>query len=296
MTVREALDGAARQLEQAGVANGRGEAEMLLGRLLHAPRAGVYLRGGEEFDTGLARTLGLWLLRRAAGEPVQYILGEAAYRDLVLEVGPGVFIPRPETELLVDEALRFLAGIEHPRVLECCAGSGAIGLAIAAERPDATVVLTELSPRAIAYAARNRARAAAAVPGLDGRVRLVLGDLASALEGPFDALVANPPYVAESERPELPREVLDHEPGLALFAADSGLAAIVRLIDDGARVVRPGGLVALELGEGQGDTVRTRFLAHGGYDEVRIELDLAGRTRMALARRRATPDAQGRMR
>jgi release factor glutamine methyltransferase len=155
------------------------------------------------------------------------------------------------------------------------------------------VVMTELSPRAIAFAARNRARLG---PEPAARAHLVLGDLAGAVRGPFDALIANPPYVAESERAELPREVLDHEPGLALFAAGEGLALIVRLIDDGARVVRPGGLVALELGEGQGDTVRARFLAHGAYEEVRIELDLAGRTRMALARRRATPDAQGRMR
>ncbi len=293
MTVREALDGAARQLEQAGLANGRGEAEMLLGRLLDAPRAAVYLRGGEELDTGLARTLGLWLLRRAGGEPIQYIAGEAAYRDLVLEVGPGVFIPRPETELLVDETLAFLESVDRPRVLECCTGSGAIGLALASERPDATVVMTELSPRAMAFAARNRARLPA---GAAGRAHLVLSDLATAVRGPFDALIANPPYVAESERPLLPRDVLDHEPGLALFAPDDGLAAIVRLVEDGARVVRPGGLVALELGEGQGDTVRARFLAHGGYEDARIVLDLAGRARMALARRKVSPDAQGRTR
>ncbi|MEP7029055.1 MAG: peptide chain release factor N(5)-glutamine methyltransferase [Candidatus Eisenbacteria bacterium] len=293
MTVREALDGAARQLDQAGLANGRGEAEMLLGRLLDTPRAGLYLRGDEEFDTGLARTLGLWLLRRAGGEPVQYIVGEAAYRDLVLEVGPGVFIPRPETELLVDETLRFLEGVEGARVLECCTGSGAIGLALASERADLTVVMTELSPRAIVFAARNRARLA---PPAAARAHLVLGDLASALRGPFDALIANPPYVAEAERALLPRDVLDHEPGLALFAPEDGLAAILRLVDDGARVVRPGGLVALELGEEQGDTVRARFLAHPAYEDARIVLDLAGRARMALARRRFSPDVQGRAR
>jgi len=291
MTVREALDGAARQLEQAGVANGRGEAEMLLGRLLGAARAQLYLRGPEECDTAAARTLGLWILRRAGGEPVQYIVGEAAYRDLVLEVGPGVFIPRPETELLVDETLKFLEGLERPRVLECCTGSGAIGFAVASERPDALVVLTELSPRAMAYAARNRARLGAEIAR---RAHLVLSDLATAVRGPFDALIANPPYVAESERPLLPRDVLDHEPGLALFAADDGLAQVVRLIEDGARVVRPGGLVALELGEGQGDTVRARFLANAAYEDARIVLDLAGRDRMAIARRAASLDVQGR--
>ncbi len=291
MTVREALDGAARQLGQAGVANGRGEAELLLGRLLHSSRADLYLRDRDEFDTGAARTLALWLLRRAGGEPVQYIVGEAAYRDLVLEVGPGVFIPRPETELLVEETLAFLKDVARPRVLECCTGSGAIGLAIATERPDATVVMTELSPRAIAFAARNRARLSS---GDRDRTHLVLGDLADALIGPFDALVANPPYVAESERPLLPREVLDHEPELALFAPDGGLAAVHRLIEQGARVVRPGGLVALELGEGQGDTVEARILEHPAYEPARLRLDLAGRTRMALARRRSSPGVQGR--
>jgi release factor glutamine methyltransferase len=281
VTVREALDGAAQQLAALGIANGRGEAELLLGRLLDAPRAELYLRGAEPFDTGSARTLGLWLLRRQGGEPIQYITGEAAYRELVLAVGPGCFIPRPETELLVDEALAFLRDVARPRVLEVCTGSGAIGLALAQERADATLVLTELSPRALAYAAQNRARQGDAVAA---RVRLVRADLADPIRGPFDALLANPPYVAERERDLLPRDVLDHEPGLALFAAEDGLAAIRRLVDDAPRLVRPGGLVALELGEGQGDTVRERFRAHGAYDDVRIRLDLAGRARMALAR------------
>ena len=280
MTVREALEGAARQLAQAGIANGRGEAEMLLGRLLSCPRTELYLRDSEEFDTGAARTLGLWLLRRAGGEPVQYVLGEAAYRNLVLEVGPGVFIPRPETELLVDETLGFLQGVERPRVLECCTGSGAIGLALASERADAHIVMTELSPRALAFAARNRVRV-----GVEARTALVRCDLATAVRGPFDAVIANPPYVAESERDLLPRDVLDHEPSMALFAPGDGLQALFRLIDEGARLLRPGGLLALELGEGQGDTVRARILEHPAYEDARVRLDLAGRTRMALARR-----------
>ncbi|MGH7726267.1 MAG: peptide chain release factor N(5)-glutamine methyltransferase, partial [Candidatus Eiseniibacteriota bacterium] len=279
---RQALDGAASELEQAGIANGRGEAEILLGRLLGAGRAQLYLAAGDPFDTGSARTLALWLLRRRAGEPIQYIVGEAAYRNLVLEVGPGCFIPRPETELLVDEVLAFLAERQgaRPRVLECCTGSGAIGLAIAGERPDAVVVATELSPRALAFAARNRERI-----DRNARFHLVHGDLATALRGPFDVLVANPPYVAESERPILPREVLDHEPEMALFAREEGLAAIVRLIEDGARLLSSGGLLALELGESQGEAVRARLEAHPAYDQVRIRLDLAGKSRMALARR-----------
>ena len=151
MNLRQALDGVARQLAKPGEHDGRGEAEILLGRLLSTGRADLYLHGGDEFDTGAARTLALWILRRQGGEPLQYITGEAAYRDLVLEVGPGVFIPRPETELLVDVALAFLqarfgapgAGAA-PRVLECCTGSGALALAVAVERPDAVVIATEL--------------------------------------------------------------------------------------------------------------------------------------------------------
>lgn len=287
MTLRQALDGAARELAAAGN-DGRGEAEILLGRLLSLSRAELHLRGGEPFDTGAARTLALWILRRQGGEPLQYIVGEAAYRDLVLEVGPGVFIPRPETELLVDEVLAFLrdsrprgAGAP-PRVLECCTGSGAIALSVALERPDAIVVATELSPRALAYAARNRARLE---PAVATRVHLVHGDLATALAGPFDVLLANPPYIAESERADLPRDVLDHEPHLALFAAKGGLAVIERLVDDGARVIAPGGLLALELGAGQGDTALDMVAADPRWVEPRVKKDLAGRARMVLARR-----------
>jgi len=286
MTLRQALEGAARQLASAGKDgnDGRGEAELLLGRLVSATRAELYLRGDEPFDTGAARTLAAWILRRQAGEPLQYIVGEAAYRDLVLEVGPGVFIPRPETELLVDETLAFLREREvpAPRLLEVGTGSGAIALALAGERPDATVVATELSPRALAFAARNRARQPLAVAS---RVHLVHGDLATALKGPFDALVSNPPYIAESERPELPRDVLDHEPHLALFAAREGMAVVARLIDDGARVVAPLGLLALELGSGQGDTALTLLAADPRWTAGRVQRDLAGRARMLLARR-----------
>ena len=289
MNLRQALDGVARQLAKPGEHDGRGEAEILLGRLLSTGRADLYLHGGDEFDTGAARTLALWILRRQGGEPLQYITGEAAYRDLVLEVGPGVFIPRPETELLVDVALAFLqarfgapgAGAA-PRVLECCTGSGALALAVAVERPDAVVIATELSPRALAFAGRNRARL---TPAEAARVHLVHGDLATALRGPFDALLANPPYIAESERADLPGDVLDHEPHLALFAAHGGMAIIERLISEGAALVAPGGLLALELGAGQGDTARTRLATDPRWVGGEVRKDLAGRARMLLARR-----------
>ncbi len=286
MTVRQALDGAARELARAGEHDGRGEAELLLGRLLSTGRADLYLRGDVEFDTGTARTLALWILRRQGGEPLQYITGEAAYRDLVLAVGPGVFIPRPETELLVDVALAFLrerpAGAPPPRVLECCTGSGAIALAVACERPDAFVVATELSPRALAFAARNRA---ALAPAEAARVHLVHGDLATALAGRFDVLIANPPYIAESERADLPGDVLDHEPHLALFAAHEGMAIVERLIDEGVDRVAPGGLLALELGAAQGDTALTRLAADPRWIGGEVRKDLAGRSRMLIARR-----------
>jgi release factor glutamine methyltransferase len=290
VNLRQALEGAERQLTAAGLENGRGEAEQLLGRLVLATRGELYLRGDEPFDTGAARTLASWILRRQAGEPLQYVLGEAAYSDLVLEVGPGVFIPRPETELLVDQALAFLRGRptagRAPQVLECCTGSGAIALSVAAEHPEAIVVATELSPRALAYAARNRARMA---PAVAARVHLVHGDLGTALGGPFDVLLANPPYIAESERAELPRDVLDHEPHLALFAAKDGMAVIERLVDDGARLLAPGGLLALELGAGQGDTALHVLAADPRWTAARVQNDLAGRARMALARRAEAP-------
>lgn len=217
--------------------------------------------------------------RRAAGEPLQYITGLAGFRFLELQVGPGVFIPRPETELVVERALARL-----PRdgiVADLCTGSGAIALSIASERPDAAVYATELSPDAFRWAERNRA-----ATGID--VVIAQGDLFSALpedlRGRLDVVVSNPPYVPPSERRLLPRDVVDHEPPIALFAEGDGLEVIRRLIAEGLEWLKPGGWLVLEIGETQGESI-TRLLGSSGYEDVAVHLDHSDRERIAEGRR-----------
>lgn len=216
--------------------------------------------------------------RRLAGEPLQYVLGTAAFRRLELKVGPGVFIPRPETELVAGRALARL-----PRggvLVDVCTGSGAIALSVADERPDARVVATELSPAASQWAGSNR-------DALGLRVELRRGDLfeplPSELAGRVDVVVSNPPYVDPGERPMLPRDVVDHEPPEGLFAPGEGTSVISRIASGAPAWLRPDGWLVLEMGETQGNAVRGILETHGFADVV-VAPDLAGRDRIAEAR------------
>ncbi|MFN2589118.1 MAG: peptide chain release factor N(5)-glutamine methyltransferase [Actinomycetota bacterium] len=216
--------------------------------------------------------------RRAAGEPLQYVLGTAAFRRLELRVGPGVFIPRPETELVAERAMELLP----PRgiLVDLCTGSGAIALSVADERRDARVIATEVAPAAVRWATENR-RAS----GL--RVELLVGDLFEPLPpdlvGAVDVVVSNPPYVDETERELLPREVVDHEPPDALFAPGSGTSVIRRIVGSAPEWLRPGGWVLLEIGETQG-AAATGLLSARGFRDVDVRKDLNGRDRIAEGR------------
>lgn len=209
---------------------------------------------------------------------MQYVLGTAAFRRLELRVGPGVFIPRPETELVAERALELL-----PRdgvVVDLCCGSGAIALSIADERPDARVLATELSPAASRWAASNRDAS-----GL--RVDLYEGDLFSPLpvdlRGGVDVVVSNPPYVDERERGVLPRDVVDHEPHEALFAPGDGTAVVERIVAEAPEWLRPGGWLVVEIGETQGDAARG-LLSARGFAEIAVKPDYNGRDRIAEGR------------
>ncbi len=216
--------------------------------------------------------------RRIAGEPLQYLTGVAGFRRLTLAVGPGVLIPRPETELVAERAIALLAG--GGTVVDVGTGSGAIALAIADERPDARVLATESLAEAMSWAAKNRAL-------LDLDVELVPCDLLSGLpaglRGEIDVVVANPPYVASSDRDSLPPEVVDHEPHGALFAGEDGLAVLTRLSEDARGWLRRGGYLVLEIGLGQ-DSDATSLLNGLGYEDVAVSEDLAGRARVVSAR------------
>lgn len=252
---------------------------------LDAPRSDLHGEGERQLTQAEARTLTKLVLRRTAGEPVQYLIGRAWFRDLILEVGPGVLVPRPETELLAGEVLLWL-GSKRPagvaaRVLEIGTGTGCIALAVATETEMAHVVATELSMDALGYARRNRDRIGT------GRVDLLASDLFAALrQGPrFDVVVSNPPYIDRSESEQLPREVRDHEPEAALFSPGSGTALLSAIIASAPHFLVPGGLLALEIGELQADNVRGQIEKTGSYGPARTVLDLAGKTRLVLAER-----------
>jgi release factor glutamine methyltransferase len=220
--------------------------------------------------------------QRAARVPLQHLLGTAGFRYLELEVGPGVFVPRPETEVVVDAVLAELAGRQSPLVVDLCAGAGTIGFSVAHEHPTAVVHLVERDPEAFGWLRRNR-------PEGSTRVHLHLSDAADAvpeLDGTVDVVASNPPYVADHEREQVDPEVRDHDPHLALFAGADGLDVVRVVVDRAWRVLKPGGFVAIEHSDRQGEAV-PEILSAAGWVEVADHHDLTRRPRFATGRKPA---------
>jgi release factor glutamine methyltransferase len=265
---------AADYLERHGVESPVPTAERLLSHVLGTDRMGIYAR--EELTTREAKRFGRALCRRCVGEPLQHVTAEQGFRRLVVGVRPGVFVPRPETEILVQAALDGLADVAAPVVADVGTGTGAVGLAIRDERPDATVFATDLSPEAVALAREN-----ATALGLDVSVHEgdLLDPLPPAVRGRLDAVVANPPYVALEERDRLPADVLA-EPELAVFG---GIELAERLLVEAAGWLRPGGLVAIEIEESTADPV-VAAAERAGFVDASVRKDLAGRDRVVTGR------------
>ncbi len=267
-------------LREAALLVPAADARLLLAHAADVPVSRLLTLGGLDANT-LARFEQL-LADRAGGTPTQYLLGRAPFRHVEVVVGTGVFIPRPETEVMTGWAIDHLrAGPANPVVVELCAGSGAISLAIADEFAGADQYAVELSEQATAYAAINLAGTG---------VRLSQGDLVDALpelDGGVDLVIANPPYVPLESFDGIPAEVRDHEPALALFSGPDGLDAIRALTAVAARLLRPGGWVCVEHAELQHATAPEIFVRHGGFDQVRDRVDLNHRPRFVTARRSA---------
>ena len=251
------------------------DAELLLGHLLGLGRAALRSRGEEPVPEEVAARFETLLQRRAAGEPVAYLTGRKAFWTLDLAVGPGVLVPRPETELLVEQALDRLRGQPAPAVLDLGSGSGAVALAIAAQLPAAGVVGVDASDAALAIARRN------ARDSWLGRVSFLLGDWYGPCGGRrFNAIVSNPPYLAASD-PHLPS--LAYEPAAALVAGPTGLEALSAIVAGAPGHLLPGGHLLLEHGAEQGAAVRALCAAAGLVDIATLR-DLAGLERVTAAR------------
>jgi len=250
-------------------------AELLLASVLHTDRAGLYARS-EGLSTAEAKAFGRVLCRRCAGVPLQHLTGRQGFRRLELVVRPGVFIPRPETEILVEAALEAIAAIPEPIVVDVGTGSGAVAVAIAQEHPTARVLATDIAEDAVALAGENARGAGVEVVTLCGDL---LTPLPEPLRGRIDLVVANPPYVGEDERGTLPPEVLA-EPEEAVFS-DPGIYD--RLARQSGTWLRPGGTIAVEIGSSLGPVV-TRMLASAGFGEPVVRRDLNGLERVVVAR------------
>jgi release factor glutamine methyltransferase len=280
---REALEGALTAIAAAGVQTPRLDAELLLAHVLGVSRERLFMEAGLRVEGPAVRALQDAVRRRAVErEPVAYIVGRKGFRRLELAVDPRVLIPRPETELLVQTALALGYG---GCVLDVGSGSGAVALALKDERPDLRVAGSEISPDALDVARANAQRL-----GLE--VRWLHADLLAGVPDEFDAVLANLPYVAESERAELVPEILRHEPPGALFAGPDGLSAIRELLDQIALRERIE-LVALEVGAGQAGAV-CELTRAAGFRAVRAERDLAGVQRVVVGEGGTAPGGRGR--
>ena len=272
--LQESVRAAAAELAAAGVPSPRFDAEELAAFSLGVERRELWRAAG------VGPEFAAYVRRRVSREPLQHITGRAHFRHLTLAVGPGVFVPRPETEVVVDAVLAALRGASSPVVVDLGTGSGAIALAVAHEVPGARVHAVEADPAAHAWAARNAGGTT---------VDLRLGDMADAfpeLDGAVDVVVSNPPYIPVGAVVRDP-EVAAHDPSLALWSGPDGLDAVRVVERVAARLLRAGGTVVVEHADLQGESAPAVFAATGRWAGVADHRDLAGRDRYLTARRAA---------
>jgi release factor glutamine methyltransferase len=288
MVLQDALRAATQRLRDAGIESARVDAELLLAHVLGVERGALIL--APDLPEPVQARFGDLIHRRALGSPLQYLTGRAPFRYLELQVGPGVFIPRPETELLVELVAADLA--DGQTVVDLGAGSGALALSIAHEFRSCRVLAVERSASARDWLGRNAAdRSAAGDPAIE----IVAGDLTDSLllgelTAAVDVVVSNPPYVPAVAAPQLRPEVA-HDPAEAVFAGADGLAVMPGLLATAARLLRPGGRLAIEHDDSHAVSLPSLLDGTGQFEEVVEHLDLNGRPRFVTARRMALQDA-----
>jgi len=275
-TVLEIIDGGTRYLEKRAVEDARRNMQMLVARQLGCSRMDLYLQFDRPLDEADLVALREVLKKRGEGTPLQHLLGAVAFHGREFRTDARALIPRPETEELAEWILSWKLP-EKQRVLDMGCGSGVLGLTLAAEQPAWDLTLADVSPEALALAEEN-----AGLLGI-GDAQFVHSDLFHALDGTFDGIVANLPYVPESERATLAREVL-HDPALALFSGADGLDLIRRFIPEAFERLNPGGWLVLEIGHDQASQV-AGFLQASSFSAIEVKTDLSGVARFPFAKR-----------
>jgi release factor glutamine methyltransferase len=272
-------------LERHGIESPRVNAERLLAGVLSTDRVGLYLRFDQPLGEEERESIKAVLRRRAGREPLQYILGESEFLSLRFQVTDAVLIPRPETEMLVEDAIMRLRERQQSRVLDVGTGSGCIAVGLAHGLPGTAVDAVDVDPKALDVARRN-----AEQNGVSAAIRFVEADLLSEdfairLVPPYDAVVSNPPYVSLADWKNLPPEIRDHEPRIALSDGGDGLAMHRALAAKSRSLLVPGGWVSTEIGQGQEEAV-VRFYRENGFRSVNVLFDLNGIARVVTAETR----------
>ncbi|MEM7808453.1 MAG: peptide chain release factor N(5)-glutamine methyltransferase [Planctomycetota bacterium] len=282
-TVKRLLGSTADYLTKRGVDSPRLAAEMLIGHVLKLSRIELYTRYDDVPDDASRGKLRDLVRRAGEHEPVQYLVESASFFGFEVKVTPAVLIPRPDTETLIDVVVRRLAEAdrkgEELRVADVCTGSGIVAIALAKSLSKATIVATELSEEAAEVARANVDKL-----GLTDRIDVHVGDLLEGIDGDFDVIASNPPYIPTSAIASLDANVRDYEPHVALDGGDDGLDVLRRLLAGSSDRLRPGGFLATEMQHDQGDAL-TSLATDSGWQGVRVVRDLAGHDRVLVADR-----------
>ena len=285
-TVGELLDETAAMLGRGGASEPQSEAREIIAALYDVPRFWPLLNGAVEVDPPTRARAHAAVVRRLQGAPLAYAVGRASFRHLTLDVDERVLVPRPETELLVDLVLEAVGSEPGGLAIDVGTGSGAIAIALASEGRFSRVYGTDISRDALAVATRNVELCA---PLLRAPLELLAGSLLGPLlDVRARAVVSNPPYIALGEAPSLPASVRDWEPAVALYSGNDGMAATARLVREAADVLAPGGVLAIEVDARRASLAAELVGRERRFHAVRVELDLTGRERFVLARRRGS--------
>lgn len=283
LTLKELLDFGCQQLQDAGIENPQLAAEVMLRSLLEIRRIDLYLNESMPVPKEAEQKFHIMIGRKLRREPLQYIICETEWFGLKIKCNPSALIPRPETEIIVENALELIANAKKPLVADIGTGTGCIAIAIALRRTDARVVATDISPEALALANENITS-----HGVESRIALRMGNLLEPLgsDEPYDLIISNPPYVLTSEYSSLMPEVRDYEPQIALVAGEDGLGAIRPIVSNAHLHLMTGGLLVFEIGERQAADIQILVENCGKYDFVETIIDYNDKPRGVVIRKR----------